>query len=373
MYPSGTVGPHAGIDPDLWTLDAHCDTWYMREFLRGPGLPPPLDVVDPGAFFRVTRTRLGEGRVRCLFLNVGDIGLLTSSAIIDSLHRCAEAAGSGVSICRDAGEVHRTVREGRLAVIQACEGSFLFLERLDLLRNWYRLGVRVMSITHGEGREGMGWFGATALSKDSTLAAGSVAALQGSPSRDEYMAPGLRDGLWKKENGLTPFGRSAVLEMIRVGIICDLSHANDATFHEALSLGSETGEGAFCCTHSNCAALCSHTRNLTDAMMEELAGSNGVLGLCFFGEFIDEHDPTLEKFIGHVLHALDVMGPDHIGIGSDYDGVPPGAFMTVPHPGRMGMVWMALRDAGIPKATLRKIAHGNFLRLLDRASSAGRS
>jgi microsomal dipeptidase-like Zn-dependent dipeptidase len=246
----------------------------------------------------------------------------------------------------------------------ACEGSFLFLERLDLLRNWHRLGVRVVTLTHGEGQEDLGWFAKTALAKDSLIQAGSIPALQVTPSRDEYMEAGAREELRKKEKGLTSFGRSAVEEMIRLGMACDLSHANDATFWDALNLAEETGTGKFCCTHSNCAALCNHTRNLTDAMMEALSDRNGVMGICFYGEFIDEHSLSLERYAEHVLHALDVMGPDHVGIGSDYDGVPPDAFMAVSHPGHMNELWTALADAGIQAATLRKIAHKNFLKLL---------
>jgi len=356
--------PQGSRDPDLWTLDAHCDTWYMQEFLRGANLPPELRGVDPAAFFRVTRPRLQEGNVRCLFLNAGDISLLTSSAIIDTLHLQAGTPEAECSICHDAGEVLRTVRSGRLAVVMACESSFLFLGRLDLLRNWHRLGVRVTNITHGEGQEGLGWFAQTALAKDSLIQTGSSPALQGTLSRDAYMEPALREKLWKSEKGLTSFGISAVEEMMRLGIVCDLSHANDATFRDALALGEEQGQGRFCCTHSNCAALCTHTRNLTDAMMESLADHGGVMGICFYGEFIDEHAPSLGRCVDHVLHALDVMGPDHVGIGSDYDGVPPGANMAVPHPGRMDDLWTALRDAGVPGATLQKIAHENFLRLL---------
>jgi membrane dipeptidase len=356
--------PHSSMDPDLWTLDAHCDTVYMRVFLQGEGLPQELRGIDPDTFFRVTLPRLREGQVRCLFVNVGDIGLLTSSAIVDYLNMWAEEEGGEVSICRNAADVNRTIGSGRLALVMACEGAFLFLERLDLLRNWHRLGVRVVTLTHGEGQEGLSWFAKIALEKDALIKAGSSFALQGTPSRDEYMEPGVREELRKKEKGLTSFGRSAVEEMIRLGMVCDLSHANDATFWDAMDLARETGKGKFCCTHSNCAALCSHTRNLTDAMMEALADRDGVMGICYYGEFIDEHHPSLERYVGHVLHALDVMGPDHVGIGSDYDGVPPGAFMAIPHPGHTGALWTALADAGVPAATLRNIAHNNFLRLL---------
>lgn len=347
-----------------WLLDAHCDTWYMQEFFRGKSLPPEMQGIDPGAFFRVTVSRLEEGNVRCVFANAGDIGLCTSSAIIDALHALAEREGSGIAICRTAAEVERTVSSGRLAIVLACESAFLFMEHPDLLRNWHRLGVRVVTLTHGEGQEGLGWFATTALAQEPRIAAGSSSALQGTPSTDAYMDPVERAGLWKKEKGLTPFGRSAVEEMIRLGVVCDLSHANDATFQNVMQIAEGAGKGRFCCTHSNCAALCPHTRNLTDGMMEMLADAGGVMGLCYFGEYIDEKSPSLEKYAGHVLHAIDVMGEDHVGIGSDYDGVPPGAFMAVDNPGRTGELRKALAGAGVREAVLKKVMHENFLRLL---------
>jgi len=100
-------------------------------------------------------------------------------------------------------------------------------------------------------------------------------------------------------------------------------------------------------------------------MMEALAGHGGVMGLCFYGELIDQSNPSLERYVQHILHAIDVMGPDHVGIGSDYDGVPPGAFMAISHPGRMNDLWLALEEVGVDEPTIHKIAHENFLRLLS--------
>lgn len=106
------------------------------------------------------------------------------------------------------------------------------------------------------------------------------------------------------------------------------------------------------------------TRNLTDEMMQALARRNGVMGLCFYGEFIDEYKPTLACFVEHVLHALSIMGENHVGIGGDFDGVQPGAFMAIPHPGRMHELWEALDKAGVRLNVMKKIAHENFLRLM---------
>ncbi len=352
-------------DPDPWLLDAHCDTWYMQEFFRGPNLPSEMQGIDAEAFFCVTPGRLREGRVGCVFANVGDIGIFTSSAIIDNLHALAADKRARVAICHGAGEVRQAVRSEKTALVMACEGAFLFRGRLDLLRNWHRLGVRVVTLTHGEGQDGLGWFPSLALAQEPQVLADSSFALQGTPTADRYLTQKERRDLIRNERGLTPFGQSVVAEMIRLNMVCDLSHANDAAFCDVMAIADKAGAGKFCCTHSNCAALCGHTRNITDDMMEALAGCGGVMGLCFFGEFIDEQNPSLARYVDHVLHAIDVMGEAHVGIGSDFDGVQPGAFMAIPHPGRTGMLWAALSDAGLSKAVLKKIAHENFLRLLQ--------
>ncbi len=150
--------------------------------------------------------------------------------------------------------------------------------------------------------------------------------------------------------------------MERLNILCDLSHANDRAFWEVL----EKTKVKVCTTHSNCAAFCNHTRNLTDEMMKALAARGGVMGLCFYGRFIDKKHPSLQRFVEHILHALTIMGEDHVGIGSDFDGVEPDAFMAIPHPGRMNNLWEALDKTGVKHSTLCKIAHGNFLRIFSR-------
>jgi len=103
---------------------------------------------------------------------------------------------------------------------------------------------------------------------------------------------------------------------------------------------------------------------MTDEMMTALAGKGGVVGLCFYGPFVSQDDPTLDDYVEHVLHALDLMGEDGVGIGTDFDGVPEGAVMAVPEPSRMGDLWEALDRRGIPRRVLVKIAHDNFLRML---------
>jgi membrane dipeptidase len=329
---------------------------YIRTFLG--------DVANLSSMenrYYVTLPRLQAGNFGCLFMNVGDMDLLTSSMVLDNAFNVADKESNRISICYTADDVHEAVASGKLSLVLSCESQLLFLQELNLLRNWHRLGVRVASLSHGEGTAGLSEFAKSALQKDSKIRGDAAYALQVTPSTDEYMTESDRNELHRRERGLTEFGRLALEELTKLGMICDLSHANDATFWEALELS----QGKLCCTHSNCASLCCHGRNLTDTMMEALAGQGGVMGLCFYGEFIDQSNPSLERYVQHVLHAIDIMGSDHVGIGSDYDGVPPGAFMAIPHPGRMNDLWLALEEDGVDEPTMRKIAHENFLRLLS--------
>lgn len=344
----------------VWTHDAHCDNLYMRVLLGDGKLDFPS--TDNKHFqLQVTFPRLKEGNVRSIFMNVGDMDLLMSSTLVDHIYTIANQRSDKVSICYNADDVYNTVESGKLALILSLEGQLLFLGQIDLLRNWHRLGVRVASLTHGEGTQGLSEFAKLILQKDKKIKGESAYALQVTESTDAFMTQSARNELYKKEKGLTEFGKLTLEEMDRLKIVCDLSHANDATFWEALELSS----GKICCTHSNCASICCHSRNLTDSMMKALAEHGGVMGLCFYGEFIDQDSPSLERYVEHILHALTIMGPDHVGIGTDYDGVPPEAFMAISHPGHMNDLWLALDKAGVDEATMRKIAHENFLRLLS--------
>lgn len=372
-----TNKPDNNLKP--WLLDAHCDAFEMRSFLNhdfnlGKGkylisestkkylesifkeeLPPITE-----NSYHVTLPRLHKGNVKALFLNVADYDLLKSSKMIDAAYMLAKKHDDKVAIYHHQHDISLALKTNKIALILVAEGPVLFHGQVDLLHHWHRLGIRIVNLSHGEGTEGFPKYAKLIYKNVVKLA--PTSALQISTSSERYLSALARKQLHKKEKGLSPLGKQMLKEMAKLNILCDLSHANDAAFWEAL----ETSSGKFCATHSNCAALCRHTRNLTDEMMRALAKRGGVLGLCFYGVFIDEEKPSLHRFIEHVLHALDIMGPDHIGIGGDFDGVEPGAFMAIPHPGQINKLWEGLEKAGINNTVMNKIAHENFLRLLAK-------
>ncbi|MEO0661250.1 MAG: membrane dipeptidase [Planctomycetota bacterium] len=197
--------------------------------------------------------------------------------------------------------------------------------------------------------------------------------------------------------GLSALGRDIVREMGRLGIAADLSHAGERTFFDAL----EVSERPPLVTHSGCRALTDHPRNVTDAQLRALAERGGVLGIPFATAFLDDEERAqerahrktdafrgagrggaterlllegdaiqaglepfpIEHVVRHTLHALEVMGPDHVAIGSDFDGIdrrPAGLEDASGYPALLD----ALETAGVDDETLDKVAFTNAARAL---------
>lgn len=162
-----------------------------------------------------------------------------------------------------------------------------------------------------------------------------------------------------EHNGLSEFGKRVVERMNRVGMMVDLSHASEKSFWDALECSSKP----IICSHSSSRALCDHTRNLTDEQMRALAESGGVAQVCMYGGFLNkkEEDATVNDAVRHIIHMIDVMGVDHVGIGSDFDG---GGGI----PGLEDASWFVsltgrLMAQGLTDEQLSLLWGGNFLRV----------
>ena len=165
--------------------------------------------------------------------------------------------------------------------------------------------------------------------------------------------------------GLTEAGRRLVRECNRLGILLDLSHLNEAGFWDVAQLT----DAPLVASHSNAHAITPSSRNLTDRQMRAIAESGGIAGLNLATVFLrpdgrESADMPLDPVKRHMDHMLTVMGEDHLGIGSDFDGA------TTPRGigGVEGLpvLVQAMREMGLEDAVIRKIAHGNWLRVLER-------
>ena len=233
-----------------------------------------------------------------------------------------------LGIARSTDDLRRLKREGRRAIIPAVENGYAIGRDLSRLHAFKRMGVAYMTLCHNGDNELC----------DS--ASGS-------------------NGEW---GGLSSFGREVVAEMNRLGMMIDVSHAADATFDDVVRLSRRP----IVATHSSCRALCNHRRNLDDDRIRALAATGGVMQICLYGGFINHDDPdgaTLSDAVRHILHVVRLVGPDHVGIGSDFDGG--GGLIGCQSAGEMIQITLRLLAEGLSDADIAKIWGGNFMRVMD--------
>lgn len=263
---------------------------------------------------------------------------------IDFVHRLIDRYPEGFAYAWSGDDVRRAWRSGRVASLLGAEGGHSIDSSLAVLRQFARLGVRYMTLTHN----------------DNTPWADSAT--------DEPV-----------HGGLTDVGREIVAEMNSLGMLVDLSHVAATTMHDALDVS--TAPVIF--SHSSCRAVTDHPRNVPDDVLERLADNGGVIMIAYVPFFVsqaaadwsttDRSTPmprtTVDDVVAHVEHARDVAGIDHIGIGSDYDGIDI-------FPERMGdvtghaVVLDRLAERGWSSDDLAKLMGDNILRVLDVTAKA---
>ena len=178
-------------------------------------------------------------------------------------------------------EIKEAKKKNQVSGLLSIEGAEPLMGEIPLLRVFYRLGVRMLSFA---------W---------------------------NYRTP-FADGLGaiRAESKLPDLGVKALEEMDRLGMVFDVSHLTDSVFWDV----NDVMKGPFIASHSNCRDICDHARNLTDDMIQALADHDGVMGMNYLGAFVDKEKPSLEKLVDHIDRISELVGPEHVGLGSDYDG-----------------------------------------------------
>ena len=160
-------------------------------------------------------------------------------------------------------------------------------------------------------------------------------------------------------HGVSDFGRQVIAEMNRLGIMVDLSHANEHSFYDALDISATP----IVCSHSSCRALCAHPRNLTDDQMRALAKKGGVMQVTLYhGFLVKDGEATVQDALRHLEHAIQVMGIDHVGIGTDFDG--DGGVRGFADSSEVLTFTRHLLANRYSASDIEKIWGGNFLRLM---------
>jgi len=316
-------------------IDGHND-----HFMRKYSLGKPLHFMRVNRRFHSDGPRLLEAGVSASLFMVGDDDLAVSLSLIEQVHREVERNPEKLMFVKTTSDISTAHRTGRLGIMLILEGGECLNSSMDILRLYYRLGVRSITLSHGQG--------------------GTQHALQGTPSYFGYCTAADRDSFRRTMRGLTPFGRDVVREMNRLGMLVDLAHINDKAFFEAIELSTKPVVS----THGGVFALSPHSRCLTDEQLRAIARKNGLLGVAFYHKFISRRGANLDKLIDEVAYVADLVGIEHVGIGSDFDGLPEGVRPIIPSADRLPEFVEAMERRRFSESDIKKVLGGNFMRVL---------
>jgi membrane dipeptidase len=353
-------------------VDSHIDT-AQRVLIEN------LDLSRRSPDGHVDLPRLRNGGMRAPFFALwvptyyhGAEAIRRTLQLRDAMQRLLEAQRSQVELALTASDVERITGAAKIAVVLTIESGHAIDDDLAVLRTYYRLGVRSMTLTH---------------------------------FRNTNWADSSTDK--PAHNGLAKFGEEVVREMNRIGMIVDVSHVADKTFYDTLRVTRQP----VIASHSSCRALSDVPRNMTDDMIRALAKNGGVIGINFGEGFLNQKDAdllkqsinaisyrepnltgkdldayaaknyqqqigkaqkafaTIDDVVAHIDHVVKIAGIDHVGIGSDYDGIaaPPKGLEDV---SKMPALVAALLKRGYREQELRKILGGNFLRVMRQITES---
>ena len=296
--------------------------------------------------------------------------------LIDSVYEQAAHHPDRMMMAFSVADIERAHREHKLAACMGIEGGHSIENDMHLLRDYYRLGVRYMTLSWSNTNE---WADSSGDIDDPKV---------------------------EHHNGLTDFGKQVVLEMNRLGMMVDISHVADKTFWDAIA----TTKAPVIASHSSARALTNAPRNMTDDMLRAVAKNGGVVQVNFFSAFDDENfrkaeeaqskdqaaaiqnfldqqkaqgkpvqytdvdrierewmakipRPPLKSLIDHIDHIAKVAGVDHVGLGSDFDGVSGATPAGIDSAADLPKITQALLDRGYSAADIHKILGGNLLRV----------
>ncbi len=321
-----------------------------------------FDIGKAGSDSHTDIKRLREGGVGAVFFSAyvsSDYAKSKTSAhralqMIDTVRTDIVARYPNVfTFATNAAEIEAAHRQGKIAALIGIEGGHAIEDDPRLLRDFYALGVRYMTLTHTNTNS---WADSSGDGADRSV---------------------------KHHNGLTPLGRQIVEEMNRLGMMVDISHVADKTFYDVI----DASKAPVIASHSSCRALSNVPRNMTDAMITALAKKGGVVHINFNCEFLSQKTAdaqrarplkereknilpaTLADVVAHIDHVVKLVGVNAVGIGSDFDGVhctPAGLDDVSKFPN----LTRALLERGYSPDDIRKMYGGNTLRVMRAVECA---
>jgi len=300
-------------------IDGHADTLSRIAFL-GESL------ANNSGHFDLTRADKAGVELQVLSLYSGqrDSNRALEEILfqIDYFEQEMMSCGEMAYPVRDNRDLDPILRQGRIGLMLHLEGAEALGTKISNLRTLYRLGVRSIGLT---------W------------------------NHRNLLADGVMDAA--SGGGLSEWGREVIDEMNRLGMVVDLAHISPAGFADAVQSASKP----MIVSHANTLAFCNHPRNLSDEQMRAIAKIGGIAGVTFVPAFVAGDEPSIENLVDHVCHMIRIMGEDHVGLGSDFDGTETTVIKDV---SAYPLLLDALQNRGLTTAQIEKIMRDNFLRVL---------
>ena len=318
------------------TLDTHCDTPMF--------FPQGIHFDHRDSKILVDLHKMNEGRqdatIMVAYLPQPKIGETFSSLvdfdvpgpleyadlIFDKIEEITEANRRYISIARTPGDLYEDKRNGRKSIMLGIENGIALNGQLQNLQHFVQRGVVYITLCH---------------------------------NGDNDICDSARG--CNTHGGVSRFGEQVIREMNRLGIMVDMSHAAEKSFYDALEISSMP----IVCSHSSSRALCDHPRNLTDDQMRALAAKGGVAQTTLYSGFLKkEGEATIIDAIEHLEHAIKIMGIDHVGLGTDFDG--DGGVKGLADSSELINFTRQLLARRYSERDIQKIWGGNFLRVMGQ-------
>ena len=323
----------------ILVFDGHNDTPVERVH-RGEA---PLNWMRRDPAYHMDVPRMREGGFDGGFFIVGNGPTADVMFTLERTLAQIDAHPDDLRLVLSSQDVADAKANDQIGILMTIEGAQRWLRgELDMVRLFYRMGIRCPGITHGEGGEEVGF-------------------LQGSKSPFGPCTMAERDAERKNARGLTDFGREVLHLSNELGLVTDLSHINDRAFYEVLELSRKP----VTMTHTAVCALCPHWRCLTDDQIRALADQGGVLGSAFAPFFIDPEAATIDRLVEHICYVAELVGVEHVAIGSDFDGLGTTP-AVVPDVSQLPLLTQSMLAHGLSEAEVAQVWGGNFARLLQQ-------
>ena len=312
----------------ILTLDSHCDTPMFFDQQINFASRDPKILVD---LHKMTEGHL-DATIMVAYLEqqgLTDEDLLAATAKADRILNEIEAmiakSSQFVNIAYTPTDLYRLKAERKKAIMLGIENGYAIGKDLQNVERFRNRGVVYMTLCHNGNNQ-----------------------LCGS-------AKGNDEGL-----GVNAFGEQVIHEMNRVGMMVDISHAGIQTFYDALDISTKP----IVASHSSSRVLCNHPRNLTDEQLRALAAKGGVAQVTLYNGFLkEEGQATLQDAINHLNHMVDIMGIEHVGIGTDFDG--DGGIIGCASASELINFTRCLLKERYSEEDIRRIWGGNFLRVME--------